>query len=244
MIQKRTMIVFAVIAVIIVAVPISLLSIFTGEPSLKVVDGNVSSVYSGNFSNISDNGCFLLNASAIAYQNNNSNPSFFNASVCYFGHHVLFPYGNGFYLYTVLFAYSFQGNFAGNVHPKSVKITVSNYYRNGSIDKNTVIGMPLRTQACSGDNVSGLAIVKNNPQMNGNGFAHCIYPLVNYSSFTRNSRYYFWLGSPASGIVTGTSGGVEDELTQIPHTISFTISVLGLSYEMNDTFTYNLINTA
>ena len=80
------MIVFAVIAVIIVAVPISLLSIFTGEPSLKVVDGNVSSVYSGNFSNISDNGCFLLNASAIAYQNNNSNPSFFNASVCYFGH--------------------------------------------------------------------------------------------------------------------------------------------------------------
>ena len=238
------MIVFAVIAVIIVAVPISLLSIFTGEPSLKVVDGNVSSVYSGNFSNISDNGGFQLNASAIAYQNNNSNPSFFNASVCYFGHHVLFPYGNGFYLYSVIFAYSFQGNFAGNVHPKSVEVTVSNYYRNGSIDKITVIGLRLRYEACSGDNVSGLAAVKNNPQMNGNGFAHCIYPLVNYGLFNRNSRYYFWLGSPVSGIGTGTSGGVCDSLTQIPYTITFTISVLGLSYEMNDTFTYNLINTA
>ena len=84
MIQKRTMILFAVIAAIIVAVPISLLSIITAGPSLKVINGNVSSVYSGNFSNFSDNGSFQLNASAIAYQNNNSNPSFFNTSVYYF----------------------------------------------------------------------------------------------------------------------------------------------------------------
>ena len=241
MIQKRTKIVFAVIAAIVVAVPISLLSIITAGPSLKVVDGNVSSVYSGNFSNFSDNGRFQLNAYAIAYQNNNSNPSFFNASVYYFGRHIS-PFNNGFYFYSVIFAYSFQGNFAGNLHPKSVEITISNYYRNGSIDKNTVIGLPLRYEACSGDNVSGLGI-KNNPQMSGYGFANCIYPLVNYGLFNRNSRYHFWLGSPDSSFTTGTAGGVCDFLTQIPHTISFTISVLGLSHNMNDTFTYYLINT-
>lgn len=81
--KRNRIIIFAVIAVIIVAAPISFISLLQSPESFSVVDGNVYHIYPANLSNqeysCNHGSSLILNSSSMAYHGNYTDLSYFNA---------------------------------------------------------------------------------------------------------------------------------------------------------------------
>ena len=197
---KKRMIMFAVIAAIIVAAPISFLSLVRSSESFSVVDGNVYHIYPANLSNLDiKRQNLIFHSSSIAYQGNQTEQSYFNASTTFSGCYMMTQsvgdcLYNSTYVYVMFFNYNFQGDFYSNLHPTKVVVSASAYYQNHSLDQNVLIENPWFNQFLQ-DRYDRNVSNTSGKQAIDFSSASVDYPLENNSFSKNDQRYYFCLAN-------------------------------------------------
>ena len=137
MIQKRTMIVFAVIAAIIVAVPISFYEFSSHSPGINVKSSNTVTnlTFAVNFTKYTDTSTqFNQNyenfTSVTTLDQNNA-----NTSIVEINGMVLELYGGSYGFYWLIFNFSVNGNISSSILPSGLSLILegSNYSKDNLI---------------------------------------------------------------------------------------------------------------
>ena len=189
------MIMFAVIAAVIVAAPISFLSLVPSAVSFSVADGNVYHIYPANFSNKEyclHRSSLILNSSSMAYHGNYTDLSYFNASMSFFETYMSVP-GSG--AYTIFINYNFRGAVSSILHPTKVTATVSAFFQNNTSDNNFVVTTSGVYPGDPDPFEKNVSIASSDTVIWERGSGTVTYPLENSSSSTNNQKYYFCLAN-------------------------------------------------
>ena len=249
--RKRKMtIMFAIIAVIIVAAPVSFYAFLNPHTILKIQASSGSGAIIGNFSSPAYSNFRLnysresiVNETAYVYSANNSTlGSLYLNSLAF----VSLSQAFGF-MFSVTFL--LEGNFSSNLHPSSVRINVnasapgtpaniSNYRLN-------LMSYTIREQSCAPpcklNNISIPSQIFHAKQFS------CVFSLQSTSSVNPGDEFHFGMfGSNGSRMGEGvllmvnSPGNMVRNLTV---TYSITVSISGLSEPLQDSVTTYLVDT-
>ncbi|MGC8515131.1 MAG: hypothetical protein ACP5OC_03235 [Thermoplasmata archaeon] len=245
MMQKRNrMIMFAIIAAVIVASPISFLFLLPPVQSFSVTDGNISHIYEANLSNVCNSilhhEYLKLNAGSVAYHAKQTSLAYFKASTCFFGTYM----NETGLVYTGILDYNFRGNVSSSLHPIEVTVTLSALYRNGSLDNNVVIYSPWFYHLISDPyerNVSNTTSTTGYLWERGSGTI--IFPLDNFSRAIGAQRYYFCLGNLSEQNFLRNFCVYYNPPIVSNLTLDLTIKAISRTATLVDNFTIYLIDT-
>jgi hypothetical protein len=244
MMNRRSIILFAAIAAIIVASPISFLVLIPPVQSFSVSDGNISSIYEANLSNVCKSilhhEYLKLNSSSVAFHSNQTSSASLEASTCFFGTFMSLPE----LVYTGYLDYNFRGNFSSCIHPLEVTVTLSALYSNGSLDDNVVIYSPWIFHLISDPyerNVSNTTSITCCLWERGSGTI--FFPLDNWSRVIEGQRYYFCLGNLSEPTFPRDFCVYYNPPIVSNLTLELTIKAIGRTATMEDNFTIYLIDT-
>ena len=251
MMEKRNrMIMFAVIASIIVAAPVSFYALLDPHTILRFQDASSSGTITGNFSSPAYSNFRLnyskesiINETAYVYSANNTTlGSLYLNSLAFVSLSQMFGF-----MFSVTFL--LEGNFSSSLHPSSVRISVnasapgtpanvSNYRLN-------LMSYTIREQSsafpCKLNNISIPAQIFRGKQFS------CVFSLQSASSVNPGDEFHFGMfGSNGSRIGEGvllmvnSPGNMVRNLT-VTYSIAVTIS--GQSQPLEDTVTTYLVDT-
>ena len=186
MIQRRTMIVFAVIAVIIVAVPVSFYELSPHSSGISVKSSNTVTnlTFAVNFTKYTDSSIqFNQNyenfTSVTTLDQNNANTSILEINGM-----VLELYGASYGFYWLIFNFSVNGNISSSILPSGLSLT----FEGSNYSKDNLIVDTLDADYINNINTTDHGFVGNNYGPFEN---HLSVQLIEDKNVTTQYRYHF-----------------------------------------------------
>ncbi len=240
--KSNKMIMFAVIAALIVAAPISFINLVPSHEVFSIVDGTTSYVYPANLSNVQysiNHQNLSLSTGSYAYQGNRSDLSYFNSSIYSFGSYMMYE---GSCNYTIFLDYNFRGNFYSNLHPTKVIVSASASYQNHTLDDNVVIYSPWVYNFLQDPYEKNVSNSTSTKCIDSRGSGTITYPLENNSGTKLGQRYYFCLANESDKLFPRNFEIYYNPPFQYNLTINLAIEAFTPSAELVDNFTIYLID--
>ena len=234
--KRNRMIMFAVIAAIIIAVPISSYELHSSHNTFNVKDSISTAVYYQNTTKlyqtspmiaIHDNGSMnLTTQSAKSYFNSSSGlfVGYCNFSSDYFANVV----------------YSFGGTFNPSYSPSAVEVSLSVLNANGTINTNEKLNT-LQLYSSLPGALNVINKLNDLCVLSGFGSLDFSYILTNQTKVNQHAFYDFYLGSKNVSYYYGQP--VIIWINQIANnlTLKLTLSAVGQNYKLTDIFLFYLV---